>query len=44
MSVLLRRSVLVAVGRVLLAMALFAAAVVIFFAATPQGTAAFRAA
>ena len=44
MSVLLRMSVLVAVGRVLLAMALFAAALVIFFAATPQGKAAFRAA
>ena len=44
MSVLLRRSVLVAVGRVLLAMALFAATLVIFFMATPQGKAAFRAA
>ena len=44
MSVLLRRSVLVAVGRVLLAMALLAAVLVIFFAVTPQGKAAFRAA
>ena len=44
MSALLRRSVLVAVGRVLLAMALLAAALIIFLAATPQGKAAFRAA
>ena len=44
MSVLLRRSVQLAVGRVLLAMALLAAALIVFLAATPQGKAAFRAA
>ncbi|MEE8466682.1 MAG: hypothetical protein V3S68_09410 [Dehalococcoidia bacterium] len=44
MNVLLRRSALVAVGRVLLAIALLAGALIIFFGATPQGKAAFRAA
>ncbi|PKB70614.1 MAG: hypothetical protein BZY87_08740 [SAR202 cluster bacterium Io17-Chloro-G6] len=44
MRAVLRRSVLVRVGRVLLAMALLAAALIIFFTATPQGKAAFRAA
>ena len=44
MGILLRRSVQVAVGRVLLSMALLAAALFIFFTATPQGKAAFRAA
>ena len=41
---MLRRSVLVAVGRVLLAIALLAAALIIFFGVTPQGKAAFRTA
>ena len=44
MSALLRRSVLVAAGRVLLSMALLAVVIIIFFAATPQGKAAYRAA
>ena len=48
MSAVLRRSVLVAAGRVLLAVALLAAALsiflIIFLTATPQGKAAFRAA
>ena len=44
MKAVLKRPVLVAVGRVLLAMALLAAVLIIFFGATPQGKDAFRAA
>ena len=44
MRAVLKKSVLVAIGRVLLSMALLAAALMIFFMATPQGKAAFRAA